>query len=413
MSKQDGSDRLVSAPDVDDSRATILHVDLDAFFASASLLDRPELRGLPVVIGHDSSRSVVTAATYEARKYGVHSAMPMAHARRLCPQAVVVEPNYERYQRLSAQVMSLLHDVSPNVEQLGIDEAFVGIAGARRLLGGASQIGARIRARVESETGLRCSVGAASTKFIAKLASQRAKPNGLLVVPDDDVLAFLHPQPVSALWGVGPKLQERMARYGLRTVADVASTAPATLQQWFGEANGAHLHRLAHAEDVREVSERAREQSIGHNHTFGHDVTARDELRSEILRLGAGVGKRARAGGVLGRTVTLRVRYHDFRTITRSKTTQEATDVTRVIVERAWQLFDEIDDPTPVRLLGVQLSGLSESVDTGLLWDENEEWSHAERAMDAVHERFGAAAVAPASMLRRERKREDLGPSGG
>lgn len=410
MSKQDGSNRLVSGPDVDDSTAHVLHVDLDAFFASASLLDKPELVGLPVVVGHHSPRSVVTAATYEARRYGVHAAMPMARALRLCPNAIIVSPDFERYQRLSKQVMAVLGEVSPDVEQLGIDEAFVGIAGARRLLGGAVAIGERIRARVHEQTGLTCSVGAASTKFVAKLASGRAKPDGLLVVPDADVLGFLHPQPVSALWGVGPKMQERLERYGLRTVADVAHTPVETLSGWFGEATGPHLHRLAWADDVRSVSEREPERSIGHNHTFGHDVTSRDELRSELLRLGTGVGRRARRAGVVGRTVTLRVRYLDFRTITRSRTIQEPTDVTRVIVDLAWRLLDEIDDPTPIRLLGVQLTGLSAPSDAGLLWDDAEDWSKTERAMDAVHARFGDAAVAPASMLRREGKREDLGP---
>ncbi|MFC7430405.1 MULTISPECIES: DNA polymerase IV [unclassified Agrococcus] len=409
MSKQDGSNRMVSSPDVDDSSATILHVDLDAFFATASLIARPDLRGLPVVIGHDSSRSVVTAATYEARRYGVHSAMPMGRALQLCPNAVILEPDFALYQRLSHQTMAILDDFSPSVERLGIDEAFVDVAGARRLLGGAVAIGTRIRERVQAETGLVASVGASSTKFIAKLASGRAKPDGLLVVPADEVVAFLHPQPVGALWGVGERTQERLERYGLRTVADVAHTAEQTLVEWFGQATGRHLHALAWARDVRAVHERPRERSMGHNHTFGRDVTDRDDLRSEILRLGTGVGRRLRAAGAVGRTVTLRVRFHDFRTITRSRTLPDPTDVTRVVVETAWALLDELDDPTPVRLLGVQMSQLSDPSDAGLLWDDSEDWGSAERAVDAVHDRFGSLAVTPASMLRRERKREDTG----
>lgn len=418
MSKQDGSDRLVSGPGVDDSTATILHVDLDAFFASASLLSRPELMGLPVVIGHDSTRSVVTAATYEARRYGVHSAMPMARALRLCPNAVILEPDFGLYQRLSAQVMGILDDVSPDVERLGIDEAFVGIAGLRRLAGGANRIGPALRARIRAETGLVASVGAAGTKYVAKLASSRAKPDGMLVVPDDAVIGFLHPQPVSALWGVGPAQQERLARYGLHTVGDVATTPPERLAAWFGPATGAHLAALAWGRDTRTVQERAvqergHEQSFGHNHTFHRDVTDRDEQQSEILRLATGVGRRLRDAGVQARTITLTVRFHDFRTITRSRTLPEPTDVTRVIVETAWSLLDALGEIPPVRLLGVRASGVQDVADLGLLWDDSATWGSAERAMDAVHDRFGAAAVAPASMLRRERKRADTGPSGG
>jgi len=413
VSKQDGSNRLVSGPEVDDSTATILHVDLDAFFASASLLARPDLVGRPVVIGHDSSRSVVTAATYEARKYGVHSAMPMARALRLCPSAVILEPDFSLYSRLSKQVMAILDDTSPEVERLGIDEAFVGIGGLRRISGGANRIGAGLRARIRRETGLVASVGAASTKYVAKLASSRAKPDGLLVVPADGVIGFLHPQPVSALWGVGPKQQERLARYGLHTIADVAHTSEERLSAWFGEATGRHLAALAWGRDPRAVEEREHEKSFGHNHTFSRDITDRSEQQGEILRLATGVGRRLRDAGVQARTITLTVRFHDFRTITRSRTLAEATDVTRVIVETAWSLLEQLGEMPPVRLLGVRASAVQDAADHGLLWDDSETWGSAERAMDAVHDRFGAATVVSASMLRRERKRDDAGPSGG
>lgn len=413
MSKQDGSNRLVSGPEVDDATATIMHVDLDAFFASASLLARPDLLGKPVVIGHDSSRSVVTAATYEARKYGVYSAMPMARALRLCPNAIILEPDFALYSRLSTHVMGILDETSPDVERLGIDEAFVGIAGLRRLAGGANRIGPTLRARITAETGLVASIGAASTKYVAKLASSRAKPDGLLIVPDERVIDFLHPQPVSALWGVGPKQQERLARYGLHTIADVAHTSQERLSSWFGEATGRHLADLAWGRDPRAVAERGQEQSFGHNHTFFRDVTEPTELQGEILRLATGVGRRLRDASVQARTVTLTVRFHDFRTITRSRTLPEATDVTRVIVETAWSLLDALGPLAPVRLLGVRASSVQEAGDHGLLWDDTETWGSAERAMDAVHDRFGAATVVPASMLRRERKRDDTGPSGG
>nr|WP_241429190.1 DNA polymerase IV [Agrococcus sp. ARC_14] len=404
---------MVSGPEVDDTTASILHVDLDAFFASASLLARPDLAGKPVVIGHDSSRSVVTAATYEARKYGVHSAMPMARAMRLCPNAIILDPDFPLYSRLSKQVMGLLDDTSPDVERLGIDEAFVGIAGLRRLAGGANRIGPELRARITAETGLVASIGAASTKYVAKLASSRAKPDGLLVVPDDQVIPFLHPQPVSALWGVGPAQQERLARYGLHTIGDVANTAPDRLRSWFGDATGRHLADLSWGRDPRAVEEREHEKSFGHNHTFFRDVTDPVEQQGEILRLATGVGRRLRDAGVQARTVTITVRFHDFRTITRSRTLPEATDVTRVIVETAWALLEQLGQLPPVRLLGVRASSVQGAADHGLLWDDTATWGSAERAMDAVHDRFGAATVVPASMLRRERKREDTGPSGG
>ncbi|SJM58824.1 DNA polymerase IV [Agrococcus casei] len=416
MSKQDGTDRLVSTPDVDDRGATVLHVDLDAFFASASLLDKPHLRELPVVIGHDTTRSVVTAATYEARRYGVHSAMPMARAKQLCPQAVIIDGDFDLYRRLSKQVMGVLHDVSPEVEQLGIDEAFVFVAGAAKLLGRPFDIATGIRRRVHDETGLVASIGASSNRFIAKLASMRAKPDGLLVIPPSEITRFLHPQPISAMWGVGPATEKKLSRYGLRTVQDIAETPLERLQQWIGSAGGARLHELAWGRDERSgVAEREREKSIGHDHTFRDSVTDPVGLRSELARLAGGVGKRLRAAGLAGRTVTIRVRYDDFTTLSRSKTLPRATDVTRQITETAWALLDAMGPQPPVRLLGVQASSLGEPGDGGdTLFDdedftEDPGWSAAERAVDRLQERFGSDAVRPASALRLGRKREDFG----
>ena len=416
MSKQDGTDRLVSTREVDDSEATVFHVDLDAFFASASLLDKPHLRGLPVVIGHDTNRSVVTAATYEARKFGVHSAMPMARAKQLCPNAIIIDGDFALYKRLSKQVMEILSDVSPDVEQLGIDEAFVFVAGAIRLLGRPFDIATSIRERVRAETGLVASIGASSNRFIAKLASMRSKPDGLLIIPPGDIIAFLHPQPVSAIWGVGPAMTKKLERYGLRTVRDLAQTPPERLQQWVGAANGARLHDLAWGRDQRsDEAVREREKSIGHDHTFLHSVTDAAQLRSELARLAAGVGKRLRAAGLAGRTVTIRVRYDDFTTISRSKTLSRATDVTRLITETAWGLLDALGPQPPIRLLGVQASSLEVPGSGGATlfddtpFDDDAAWSAAERTMDQLQERFGSDAVRPASSLRLSRKREDFG----
>lgn len=414
MSKQDGTNRLVSSASVDDSNAHVLHVDLDAFFASASLLDRPDLRGKPVVIGHDSTRSVVTAATYEARRYGVHSAMPMTRAKQLCPNAIVIEGDFALYKRLSQQVMGILGDVSPEVEQLGIDEAFVFVAGARRLLGRPYDIARSIRKTVHEETGLVASIGAASNRFLAKLASMRAKPDGLLVIPDSDIVSFLHPQPVGALWGVGPATEKKLDRYGLRTVRDVAEMPVDRLVQLFGPAHGHKLFNLAWGRDERAeaVGER-QEKSIGHDHTFFRSVTEPEQLKSELLRLAEGVGQRVRKAGLQTRTITIKVRYDDFTTLSRSKTLPIATDTTRQITETAWSLLDAMGPQPPIRLLGVTASSLQLPGDAASLFDDvdfdDADWSTAERTMDALQERFGRNAVRPASTLRLDTKREDFG----
>jgi len=254
VSKQDGTSRQVSAERVDDPAAHIMHVDMDAFFASVELLERPELVGKPVIVGHRSQRSVVTAATYEARHFGVNSAMPMAVALRRCPHAVVLEPHFDRYAYYSKRVMQILGDITPHVEQLSVDEAFLDVAGARRLLGDSWTIGTRLRERVYSETGLRCSAGAAATKFVAKLASSRAKPDGLLVIPAAETVDFLHPLPVSALWGVGGKSEEVLVRLGLRTVGDLAHAPLEMLRRAIGDAGAQRLHELAWGRDPRSVT---------------------------------------------------------------------------------------------------------------------------------------------------------------
>ena len=294
MSKQDGRGRQVTEAPSSDTSASILHMDMDAFFASVELLERPELVGKPVIVGHRSLRSVVTAATYEARKYGVNSAMPMAVALRRCPQAIVLEPHFERYTHYSAQVMRLLGEVTPLVEPLSIDEAFLDVAGALKLLGTPWQIGTRLRERIHSETGLRASVGAAATKYVAKLASSRAKPDGLLVVPLAETVTFLHPQPVSALWGVGGKAEEQLARLGLRTIGDVAEVPLDALTRAVGPANAARLHDLAWGRDPRSIDTDRSEKSIGHETTFETDVTDPAVIHRTLLGLSDGVAVRLR-----------------------------------------------------------------------------------------------------------------------
>ncbi|MDQ1598046.1 MAG: polymerase, partial [Microbacteriaceae bacterium] len=401
MSKQDGSNRQVSAATVNSSTATILHVDLDAFFASVELLDRPELAHLPVVVAGKSLRSVVTAANYPARRFGVRSAIPLSQALRMCPKAIVLEPHFEKYRHYSAKVMGIFDEITPLVERLGIDEAFLDVAGATGLLGSPAEIAALIRARVFAETRLTCSVGAASTKFVAKLASGRAKPDGVLVVPAEQTLSFLHPLPVGALWGVGAVTEEALIRRGLHTIGDIASTPVAALQRAVGEASGRKLHELANGIDPRNVTTAAVEKSVGHEVTFEVDTVNGDELRRELLRQANAVAVRLRAAGWVGRTVVLKLRFADFSTITRSRTLAESTDVGRRIFEEARAILDGLEVRRPVRLIGVRMEQLTESDGQQLgLWDADEGWREAEDTIDAVSARFGRGTLRPASLLK-------------
>ncbi|ROQ40929.1 DNA polymerase-4 [Frondihabitans sp. PhB188] len=409
MSKQDGSGRQVTAQPTDDATATILHVDMDAFFASVELLEHPELRGQPVIVGHRSMRSVVTAATYEARKFGVNSALPMAIALRRCPQAVVLEPHFERYRHFSAQVMSMFDDVTPLVERLGIDEAFLDIGGSLRLMGSPFRIATELRRRVHAETGLHCSIGAASTKFVAKLASGVAKPDGLLIVPHGETLEFLHPRPIGALWGVGGKTEETLRTYGLNTIGDVAQAPLDTLRRAIGVAGGQKIHDLSWGRDPRRVTTASEEKSAGHEVTFENDVDDTDRLRREVFRLSDQVGRRLRAAGATGRTIVLKLRFGDFETITRSKTLAEPTDLGRRIFEEAWGIYEATDHSasgsrkaTPIRLIGVRVEQLgfggAGSGSIGL-WDDDADWRASETTMDALRARFGAGSITSASLL--------------
>ncbi|HZK58887.1 MAG TPA: DNA polymerase IV [Cryobacterium sp.] len=402
MSRQDGSGRQVTTGAVDDSTATVLHVDMDAFFASVELLDHPELVDQPVIVGHRSGRSVVTAANYVARRYGVNSAMPMALALRRCPGAIVLEPHMSRYRDYSAQVMRIFNDVTPLVEPLSIDEAFLDVAGARLVHGSPASIGAMIRRRVEEETGLTCSVGAAATKFVAKLASSRAKPNGLLVIPAEDTIAFLHRLPVGALWGVGATTEQSLARLGLRLIGDIATTPLATLQGALGDASARRLQDLAWGRDPRQVSVERAEKSIGHEVTFEHDLTDVARLRSELLRQSDAVAARLRGAGLVGRTVVLKLRHADFSTVTRSRTLPEPTNVGRRIYEEAAAAFDSLASAgIRVRLIGVRVEQLGDGDGLGVgLWDPDDDWRDAERAVDQVTARFGRGILKPASLLK-------------
>jgi DNA polymerase-4 len=387
----------------DDTGCPILHVDMDAFYASVELRSRPELVGTPVIVGGLGSRSVVLSATYEARAFGVHSAMPMMRARRMCPQATVISPSHDKYAESSRGVMEVFRSITPLVEPLSLDEAFLDVGGAQRRLGTPRQIGELIRARVADEQGITCSIGVASTKFVAKLASARAKPDGLLVVPRDDVVAFLHPLPVGALWGVGDKTEEALTRLGLRTIGDIAHTPEATLQRALGPAVGAHLSALSWGRDERDVVAHEPDKSIGNEETFARDIDDPAVIHRELLRLSERTAARLRATGHVGRTVALKVRFADFTTITRSKTLREPTDVARVVYDTARGLFDALGlQRARIRLVGVRVEGLQtgESTPRQLsMGGGEEEWRAAEQAADRAAARFGAGAVRPATLV--------------
>lgn len=386
----------------DDTGCPVLHVDMDAFFASVEIRERPELADKPVVVGGTGGRGVVSSANYLARTYGVRSAMPTAHARRLCPHAVFLPPTFSLYTEASAGVMSIFREITPLVEPLSLDEAFLDVAGAlRRLRLTPGQIGERIRARVAEEWGITCSVGVSSTKFVAKLASGLAKPNGMLVVPKTDVLEFLHPLPVSALWGVGKKTAERLTAIGLNRVGDVAATPLARLRRSVGVAAAEHLHALANGHDDRAVVPESVDKSVGAEETFEVDHTDRDVLKQELLRLSERTAATLRRRNLRGRTVSIKVRFGDFTTITRSRTLAVATDVTQELYRTACRLLDEQTPPGAVRLIGVRVEQLEEGTEgQQLLLDAPERgWRDADQAADQARAKFGGAAIRPASLL--------------
>jgi len=411
--------------DGDDTGCTILHVDMDAFFASVEIRNNPELGGKPVVVG-GGTRGVVAAASYEARKYGVRSAMPMTRALRLCPRAVVVRPDRAAYSAASAAVMAILRDVTPLTEPLSLDEAFLDVSAAVRAQGRPAVIAQHIRERTARELGLSCSVGVAPTKFVAKVASARCKPDGMLVVPRAEVLDFLHPLPATALWGVGARTAEALRRIGIRTVGDVAQTPRDTLTRAVGAAMAEHLAGLADGIDPRPVSPDEVEKSISSDHTVEVDLTELADIRRELLRLSGEVAVRVRARGWLARTVGIKIRFADFTTVTRVRTLPRSTDNTTTIYQTAAELYDALGLDRPrVRLVGVKCENLREADTVGeqLTFDDllAAEPGPRERAatsrannldsspnkhratdavVDAARERFGAAAIGFATLLR-------------
>ncbi|WP_255300537.1 DNA polymerase IV [Arthrobacter koreensis] len=391
---------------------TIMHVDMDAFYVAVELLRRPELVGRPVIVGGLGGRSVVLSASYEARRFGVRSAMPMANARRLCPQAEVLEPHQGVYRQVSARLMAIFESITPLVEPLSVDEAFLDIAGSMRRLGPPRQIGELVRSRVSRELGITASVGIASTKFVAKIASARCKPNGLLLVPKEETIGFLHTLDVSALWGVGAKTREALARVGINTVFDVAHTPPTVLQRLLG-ATGRHVYDLAWGRDPRAVTPVRVEKSLGAEETFARDVDEDEVLETELLRLAHRTAARLRAAGLQSRSVSLKLRYADFSTLTRSRTLTEPVDSAQLLYEAVRGLLAGLGRrPMSVRLIGLRAEKL-ETADGAAqqltLDGRDDNWRSAEDALDRINRRFGEAGIMPARLLGRERNK----PPGG
>jgi DNA polymerase-4 len=412
-------------------RRVILHVDMDAFFASVETLDEPTLRGLPLIVGGEGARGVVASASYEARVYGVRSAMPSVRARQLCPPAVFRAGRYERYSAVSGEIHRVFQTFTPVVEGIGLDEAFLDLSGAGRLFGAPVAVAEAVRAAIRSEVGLTCSVGVATTKFVAKLASEAAKPfanregvhlgKGVVVVDADEVLGFLHPLPIEALWGVGPATAERLKRLGVRTVGELAAVPLDAVEGAVGRASGRHLHALARGLDPRRVESERAAKSIGHEETFSTDRTDRDGLGKELVRMADSVAARVRGGGFVGRTVQLKVRFGDFTTITRARTVGLPLETATAIARIARELLDAVDIAGGVRLLGVSVSGLGSDrsasgeqltldLDAGgptsparpadpATAADDERWRAATGAIDAVRARFGDGAVGPAVLV--------------
>jgi len=427
----------------------ILHVDMDAFFASVEVLDDPTLAGLPVIVGGSGPRGVVAACTYEARRFGVHSAMPSSVARRLCPTAVFVDGRFHRYVEESRKLHAIFQAVTPLVEGISLDEAFLDVTGSRQLLGDGPTIAAAIRQRVASELHLTCSVGVGRSKLMAKLASKEAKPTasrtgiaegpGVVVVPPDGELAFLHPLPVRALWGVGPVTGRRLEGLGILTVGDLAALPEGALQRYLGSAQGTHLAELARGHDPRPVVPEQEAKSIGHEETFPSDLWDRTVLQGHLVRMVDASSTALRGSGLASRTVTIKVRYADFSMITRSHTLPLAIDATPAIGSVAAALLESVRLDQGVRLLGVSLSSFGEaeagiqlSLDLDLprqgqeagvgqvgaspdpvdpdpgerlarVEEEAEHiqdaWATVTSAVDAIRARYGGTSVGPASLV--------------
>lgn len=392
----------------DDTGCHILHVDMDCFYASVELLDYPHLRGTPVIVGGSADRGVVTSATYEARAAGVHAAMPMAKARRLCPTATILPGRRHLYERASARIMAELRDICAVVEQVSIDEAFLDVSGAIRVFGSPLRIAKRIRQRIASEVGVPASVGVATLTHVAKLASTFAKPDGMLLVSAAKTADFLLSLPVGSLPGVGPSARQVLEKHGIATVAEMLAVSHQRLSGWVGAHQALRLRQLAKGRELRGIQVDRQEKSQSKERTFAQNVTARSEVETELIAQAHAVARRLRMHGLVGVTVAIKVRFADFRTITRSRSLTRGTDVGAVIADQALALFAQVAIPAAgIRLVGCRVEGLSKRADgVQLAIGEREKIRTAEATADAITQRFGSGAISPARLMGNDKRRE-------
>ncbi|MCS4484250.1 DNA polymerase IV [Gleimia sp. 6138-11-ORH1] len=386
----------------DDTNCHILHVDMDSFYAQVEMLEHPQYKNKPIIVGHSQPRSVVTAATYDLRKLGIRAGMPVSQATRIAPHAIVTASPRGVYQQYSQQVMEVLSTITPVVEQISIDEAFLDISGARLRLGNALNIAALIRSEIRKKVGLPASVGIAENKSVAKIASAHAKPDGVLLIPANSTAEFLRLLPVGAIWGVGKQTQRALEKYGIETVAQLADLPIRQLERIVGKAAAYSLHRLANGIDTRKVGTPAGEKSISTENTFATDLTDPKLLHKLIIEYAHDCAKRLRQGGWVCWTVSIKVRAADFTTVTRSRTLRRPTDLGTEVAEAAQDLLNVLGIPRGgVRLLGVKVESLQAAAAgvATFLDEENLNLEKTERSMDKVHEKFGKDALRPASLL--------------
>ncbi len=383
----------------------IIHVDMDAFFASVEQLDNPQYRHLPVIVGGSANRGVVAAASYEVRKYGVFSAMPIAQALRRCPQAVILPVRMDRYREVSARVFRIFREITPEVEGLSLDEAFLDVTGSLALFGSIEKIGENIRMRILEETGLQASVGMAHNKYLAKLASDAGKPRGFVHVPADGVRAFLDPMPVKRIWGIGKQTLPKIQQLGILTIGQLRKADPLVLAQVLGKRT-AHFIALARGEDERKVIAGRADKSMSREVTFDTDIVKSRELFSELQRQAESVTRRLRSQGLLARTIQVKIRDSRFRTVTRSRSLATPTSSTDLVFKQARQLLQSwLEDHlnTPVRLLGVGVSGLESPDARGISYDLQSQKA-LDRTLDEIKQKYGEDKAMRALALRMEKK---------
>lgn len=371
----------------------IMHVDMDAFFASVEQLDNPELKGLPVIVGGLSGRGVVSTCSYEARKFGVHSAMPMHMAKRLCPQGVYIHPRMQRYKELSDRIMEIFHSFSPLVEQLSVDEAFLDISGMEGLYHDVAMLGKAVKEQIYSDTGLHASVGIAPNKFLAKLASDLDKPDGMVLINPETAAAFIAPMPVRKIFGIGKSAEAALLQYGIDTIGKIAAADIKILQKVFG-VNAQTVHDLARGIDNRPVVNETEAKSIGKEHTYDEDLYSFDDLRNAVRDLCGETGWRLRKKNLIGYTVTLKVKFNSFKTITRSITSELPVAYDEEIYALALKLMQQVKFTEGVRLLGVSISHLeSEGTAPVLNFNENEKLKKRNAAVDFLKNKFGEKII--------------------